>query len=82
MLGGPGIGVLTVAREFPSVTLPWINQGSPVTFLEPAEDGAIDLDGAARAEQLSVEQFCALARALAAQRSAGVTPPAARRRSD
>ena len=49
MLGGPGVGVLTVAREFPSVTLPWINQGSPVTFLEPADDGAIDLDGAARA---------------------------------
>ncbi len=49
MLGGPGAGVLTVAREFPSVTLPWINQGSPVTFLEPADDGAIDLDGAARA---------------------------------
>ncbi len=49
MLGGPGVGVLTVAREFPSVTLPWINQGSPVTFLEPADDGAIDLDSAARA---------------------------------
>lgn len=49
MLGGPGIGVLTVAREFPSVTLPWINQGSPVIFLEPADDGAIDLGGAARA---------------------------------
>jgi selenocysteine lyase/cysteine desulfurase len=49
MLGGPGAGVLTVAREFPSVTLPWINQGSPVTFVEPADDGAIDLDGAARA---------------------------------
>ena len=49
MLGGPGAGVLSVAREFPSVTLPWINQGSPVTFLEAADDGAIDLDGAARA---------------------------------
>ena len=36
------------------------------------------IDGAARAEELSVEQFCALARALAAQRGAGVTPPAAR----
>ena len=49
MLGGPDAGVLSVAREFPSVTLPWINQGSPVTFLEPADDGAIDLDDAARA---------------------------------
>ena len=39
------------------------------------------IDGSARAEQLNVEQFCALARALGEQRGAGVTRPAARRRN-
>jgi selenocysteine lyase/cysteine desulfurase len=43
MLKGRG-SVLTVADEFPSCTLPWIQLGYDVTFLETAPDGSVPVD--------------------------------------
>lgn len=43
MLWGQGRVVL-LRGDFPSVTLPWLQQGFDVTFLEPQDDGSASLD--------------------------------------
>jgi selenocysteine lyase/cysteine desulfurase len=43
MLEGRG-SVLTVTDEFPSCTLPWMQLGYDVTFLETAPDGSVPVD--------------------------------------
>ena len=43
MIAGPGDHILSNASEFPSVTLPWLNQDVDIGYLEPAADGALDL---------------------------------------
>ncbi|MEM1048526.1 MAG: aminotransferase class V-fold PLP-dependent enzyme [Pseudomonadota bacterium] len=36
--------IVTVADEFPSVTLPWINRGHPVTAIPVDADGGVSID--------------------------------------
>lgn len=43
MLDGRG-SVLTVTDEFPSCTLPWLQLGYEVTFVEAGQDGQVSLD--------------------------------------
>ena len=46
MVAGPGDHILSAAGEFPSVTLPWLNQDVDIGYLKPAADGALDLTDA------------------------------------
>ena len=46
MVAAPGDHILSNAGEFPSVTLPWLNQDIAIGYLEPAADGALDLSEA------------------------------------
>ncbi len=43
MIARPGDQILSGAGEFPSVTLPWLNQETAIAYLEPAPDGSFDL---------------------------------------
>ncbi len=46
MVAAPGDHILSGAGEFPSVTLPWLNQDVAISYLDPAADGGFDLAGA------------------------------------
>lgn len=48
MLARPGGRILVADREFPSVTLPWLNLGMELTVLPLAEDGSVDLQDVER----------------------------------
>ena len=48
---GRGIGLLSVADDFPSITIPWLNRGRPVRFLPRDAAGRPDF-GAVRAADL------------------------------
>lgn len=43
MLAKPGDRVFAAEKEFPSVTLPWLNQGAELSVLPLEEDGSVDL---------------------------------------
>ena len=51
--------ILSNANEFPSVTLPWLNQDVDVSFLEPAADGMLDLADAAALVRANSVAFAA-----------------------
>ncbi|MFQ5790817.1 MAG: aminotransferase class V-fold PLP-dependent enzyme [Acidobacteriota bacterium] len=55
LLGGEG-EVLTLADEFPSVSLPWLNRSRPVRFLTTEKDGSIDIQ--ALKEEVKPETEC------------------------
>ena len=42
MVARPNDRIISVAGEFPSVTLPWLNQGTEIDYLETTPDGAFD----------------------------------------
>ena len=46
MIAKSGDHILSNAGEFPSVTLPWLNQDVAISYLEPAADGMLDLSSA------------------------------------
>jgi len=48
MLARPGGRILVADREFPSVTLPWLNLGAELTVLPLAEDGSVDVQDVER----------------------------------
>ena len=43
MVAKPGDHVLAAEGEFPSATLPWLNQGAEMSFLPILADGSVDL---------------------------------------
>lgn len=48
MLADPDDRVIVAEKEFPSVTLPWLNQGAKLSFLPLERDGSVDLADAAK----------------------------------
>ena len=59
MVAGPGDHILSNAGEFPSVTLPWLNQDIAISYLEPAADGMLDLSGAGALVRPNSKAFAA-----------------------
>ncbi|MCH7554795.1 MAG: aminotransferase class V-fold PLP-dependent enzyme [Proteobacteria bacterium] len=59
MVAAPGDHILSNAGEFPSVTLPWLNQDIAISYLEPAADGMLDLSGAGALVRPNSKAFAA-----------------------
>ncbi len=59
MIAKPGDQILSGAGEFPSVTLPWLNQDNAIGYLEPAADGAFDLTHAGALVRPNSKAFAA-----------------------